>query len=321
MIEVRATATRAAAGGLLLSVILAASAWAGEGGSSHYMPGTQGDFAMALIGKKGFYVRNDIMHIRGEIGTVTLGNHVLASAKQRVWVNTLKGIYLGDELALGARWGTVVSVPYALDAHLSGDVVDPIVASRSGSRGGLGDISVTPLLNWSRCDFHFGLGCNVFLPTGSYSADRTINLGRNYWSFDPTLSFTWLNPKRGHEVSFVTGVVFNTENSATDYQTGTEFHFDFNVAQHFSKRFAAGVLGYWYHQLTDDTGPLVDRANALFPGVGGFRGEAFGLGLGVTYTATIGCKDVTFILKAIEDLHVKNRFDNTTFMLSFALGF
>lgn len=222
--------------------------------------------------------------------------------------------------------GAVVSVPYVFDARVSGDLVVPAGASRSGSRGGLGDISVTPLLNWKKCDFNFSLGCNIFVPIGSYSADRIINLGRNYWSFDPTFAFTWLHPKRGHEISFVTGVMFNTENTATDYSSGNEFHVDFNVAQHFSKRFAVGVLGYYYHQLTDDTGPLVDRANAVLPsiglnGIGGFRGEAFGLGLGVAYTARIGCKDVTFILKGMEDLHSKSRFDNTMFMFSFALGF
>ena len=66
--------------GLLLGLVSAPSADAGEGGSSHYMPGTLGDFAMALIGPKGFYLRNDTIHFEGSIGSVALGDRVSGDA-------------------------------------------------------------------------------------------------------------------------------------------------------------------------------------------------------------------------------------------------
>ena len=46
---------------------------------------------------------------------------------------------------------------------------------------------------------HFNTGVNVYVPVGGYNPDDIINRGRNYWSFVPTFSYTFLHPKRGHE--------------------------------------------------------------------------------------------------------------------------
>lgn len=304
--------------------LMASSSTAEEGGSSHYVPGTQGDFAMALVGPKGFYVRNDVMYLRGRIAGVTLGNGVYTSARQRAWVNVTKGIYLGDRAFAGARWGAVLSLPVVLDAKVSGELAAPLVGSREGSRGGLGDASLTGLLNWTCNQHHVTAGMNIYAPTGSYDKDRVINLGRNYWSFDPTLAYTWLDAKRGHEVSLTAGFMLNTENRATNYTSGNAFHLDFTLAQHFSKRFALGLTGYAYRQVSDDRGPLLDRANTILPGLGlkglgGFRGQAFGLGGAVSYTASFGRRDVTFVLKGMTDLHRKNRMQSDALMFSVAL--
>ena len=98
------------------------AAIAGEGGSSHYMPGSMGDFAMALIGPKGFYVRNDVLYLSGDIGSVTLGNRVYASASQRVWTDMIRTIFLSGGGILGGRFGAVVTMPIVLNAKISGDL-------------------------------------------------------------------------------------------------------------------------------------------------------------------------------------------------------
>jgi hypothetical protein len=293
---------------------------AGEGGSSHYNPGTAGDFAMALIGPPGFYLRNDLFYFDGNIDEVSLGKVVAEDVSQQAWVNILKGIYLAPRGILGSRFGAVVSLPIVFDAKLSGELVSPPV-EREGNRGGLGDMSFTGFLNWNRGQFHTNLGLNVYAPTGYYDEDSIINLGRNYWSFDPLLTFTSLHPKRGHEVSIITGVMFNTENHATDYQTGSEFHVDFMLAQHFSPQFAVGLTGYYYDQLTDDDGPLVDQLNALGRASGGFRGDGVGLGPAVLFTPKLFGRDVNLIAKWIHDVDTSNRFDGDRFYFSVAFGF
>jgi hypothetical protein len=322
-VSARTAARRALGWMLLLGVGMAVAvrpAAGGEGGSSHYNPGTMGDFAMALIGPAGFYLRNDAFYFDGSIGEVSLGKAVLDHADQQAWVNITKGIYLAPWGILGSRFGAVVSFPVIFDAKLSGELAFPNVQGE-GSRGGFGDMSFTSFLNWSKGQFHTNVGLNVYAPTGYYNPDSIINLGRNYWSFDPTLTFTWLHPERGHEISFIAGTMFNTENHATDYTSGDEFHLGFMVAQHFSPKFAVGVTGYYYRQFTDDEGPLVDQLNALGRAGNGFRGEGMGLGPAVLYTPKIFGKDVNLIAKWLHDLDTTNRFDGDRVFLSVAFGF
>jgi len=322
----RESIQRATAAAVVLCGMATAPAIAGEGAGSHYMPGTGGDFAMALIGPAGFYVRNDLMYFQGDIGPVTLGNRVYASASQDVWANTVKGIYLAEGGLFGGRFGAVISLPIVIDAAASGEAVSPIDVELSGSRSGLSDIAMTGFLNWSSGNSHFSAGMTIYAPTGSYDEDRIINLGRNYWSFDPLVTYTWLHPKRGHEFSVTTGVMFNTRNDATDYESGAEWHADFTLAQHFSPRFAVGLVGSLLEGLSDDDGPLLDQANAVLPALGlrplgGFRASYFGAGPAVLYTAKLGDTDVNLIGKYLFDLSHENRFDSDYLMLSAAFKF
>lgn len=299
------------------------SAVAGEGGSSHYMAGTQGDFVMALIGPKGFYVRNDLLYLSGDIGSVTLGNRVYASASQRVWTDMIKAIYLSDVGILGGRFAAVLTVPVVFNAKVSGNLVAPPVGERSGSRSGIADVTATGFLNWNHGMSHFSSGVNVYIPVGGYNPDDIINRGRNYWSFVPTFSYTWLHPKRGHEFSGTTGVFLNTTNNATHYKTGNEWYGDFVAAQHLSPKFAIGLEGYTLQQFTDDSGPLLDRANLVLPALGlqplgGFRGHGFGLGPAILFSHKFGGTDVNFIGKYIVDIVHTNRFNNSYAMLSVA---
>jgi hypothetical protein len=299
--------------------------FAGEGGSSHYVPGTQGDFAMALIGPKGFYLRNDLMYARGSIGPVTLGNRVYTSAHQELWVDVVKGIYLTGPGLLPAkgRFGFAVSLPIVINARVSGDLVFPVTASKSGSRSGVADPSLTGFANWSFGASHLSTGVTLYIPVGGYSPDDIINRGRNYWSTTPTATYTWLNPKKGTEFSTTTGFYFNSTNNATHYKTGNEWFMDFMLSQHFSPKFAVGLEGYTLQQMTDDSGPLLQRANTVLPALGlqplgGFRGQSFGIGPAALFSPKIGKTPVSFIVKWMPDLVHHNRFDNKYVMLSVA---
>ena len=153
----------------------------------------------------------------------------------------------------------------------------------------------------------------IFAPTGSYATNRVFNPGRNYWGFDPTFAYTWLHETRGHEVSLTAGYLVNTRNHATNYRSGNEFHLDYLIAHHFSPRFAFGIPGYWYKQVSSDDHPLLDGQN-----LGGFRGESAGIGLALLYKPTIAGNDVSFILKWVHDIYAKRRFEGSEIMLSVA---
>jgi hypothetical protein len=302
----------------VLTFFLMPAAHATEGGASLYLPGTYNDFSAAVFGPSGVYFRNDFFAYHGTISTAPIGGRLFNDVDQRVWMNSLKFNLLTETRILSARYGAALTLPVVLYGHAEGFVqLDPGQARRQNDRSGIGDLYLAPIqLNWRWDDHHLTFSQGIFAPTGSYDADRVFNLGRNYWGFDPNLSYTWLHETRGHEVSFTAGYLVNTRNHDTNYRSGHEFHLDFLVAQHFSPRFAFGVPGYWYKQVSGDDASVLDKLN-----LGGFRGESAGIGLAILFRPTIGGKDVSFILKWVHDIYAKRRFEGSEIMLSAAFKF
>ena len=92
------------------------------------------------------------------------------------------------------------------------------------------------------------------------------------------------NRKRGHEL-----------------QTGTQLHLDGTLAQHFplwGGLAASGINGYWYEQVTGDSG-----SGAKF---GDFKGRTAGLGPVVSYVTKIGGQDVIAEMKWLHELETKS---------------
>jgi hypothetical protein len=107
--------------------------------------------------------------------------------------------------------------------------------------------------------------------------------------------------------------MLNTENHDTNYKTGAEFHLDFAVNQFLSKTFAVGVRGYYYDQVSGDSG-----SGAL---LGGFKSEAFGLGPGFVWIPKSAGGKLTVLAKWMHDVHAENRFKNDYVTLSVAWKF
>jgi hypothetical protein len=61
------------------------------------------------------------------------------------------------------------------------------------------------------------------VPTGAVHADAG---GGN----------TYFNPQTGHEFSGVLGFTYNFMNTATQYQSGADLHFDWGASQFLSKQ-------------------------------------------------------------------------------------
>jgi hypothetical protein len=298
-----------------LAFFLNPGAHATEGGTSLYLPGTYNDFSAAVFGPSGVYYRNDFFAYHGTISAAPIGGRLLNDIDERVWMNSLKFNLLTDTHVLGARYGAALTLPIVLYGHAEGFVqLNPGEARRQNDRTGIGDLYFAPIqLNWQWNDHYLTFSQGIFAPTGSYDVDRVFNLGRNYWGFDPNLSYTWLNEKLGHEVSLTAGYLFNTRNDDTKYRSGNEFHFDFLVAHHFSPLFAVGLPGYWYKQMSGDNGSLFDGSN-----LGSFRGESAGVGLAILFRPTIASKDTSFILKWLHDIYAKRRLEGSQIMLSVA---
>jgi hypothetical protein len=229
-----------------LAVLTKPPVHATEGGVSHYLPGTYNDFAAGVFGPSGLYFRNDFFAYHGKISQAPIGGRLFNDVEQRVWMDSLKFSLITDWEFIGARYGATVTLPVMLYGFAEGFLqLEPGQRRRQNDRTGIGDLYLAPFqLNWRWPDHHLTFSQGIYLPTGSYDRHRVINLGRNYWSFDSNLTYTWLSQTRGHEGTFNAGYLINTRNTATDYRSGNEFHLDFLFAQHFTPRrgWDAGIL-------------------------------------------------------------------------------
>jgi hypothetical protein len=131
--------------------------------------------------------------------------------------------------------------------------------TRTDTANGISDMILIPFwLGWNKGDFKWATQLNIYAPTGEYNAGQLANVGLNYWTFEPLVSFSYLSKKIGLEFSTTAGVDFNTNNDATDYQSGKVFHIDATLAQHLPL-FGYGIIGlganaYYWKQFSADSG-------------------------------------------------------------------
>ena len=291
------------------------SAQAAEGGNSHYLPGTAGDVLIAQSPKPGLQVAYTQWYQTGDVDTSVLGGAVGVDLDLDLYLAIPGAIYTFEEPILGATYTVGIAVPFGyanLDAKLAVPGGNNINASEDSFS--LADIALTPVqLNWNFDRFGFKFAEVVITPSGAYDVDEAVNLGRNYWSFDTIAAMTWANVSTGTAISIAPGIMVNTENDDTDYKTGTEFHLDFVANQFLSKSVALGIRGYYYKQITGDSG-----SGAV---LGDFKSESYGIGPGIVWIPKFAKGDLTVLAKWIHDFHSENRFESDFYTLAVAWKF
>jgi hypothetical protein len=290
-------------GGLLCLGILFIGqlpSYASEGGSSYYFPGAFASFAVAVAPDQGPLFTDQALYYHAKVDKAVLQGRVDLSLKATAVYNyfgffdTLESPVLGGKLQLGGAIPLgYVSLKAGIDTTQLGshDITDRDF--------NIGDSLLLGALYWNTGDFHFKLGEMIFTPTGRYSTSDLANVGRNYWGFDTSCAATWLSSKTGTEISIMPGIIFNTENNATDYKTGNEFHMDFMLNQFLAKNFALGAQGYYYKQVTGDSGSGAK--------LGDFKGESYGFGPALLWQPGFDNGKLTLIGKWIFDSHHENR--------------
>lgn len=293
---------------------------ASESGTSHYIQGAYGDLLMGLIPGEGFAVRNDTIYMSQSLTQTFKGGYVYGKLNAYTAINLTKLSYAADVPAIGGMLGLAAGIPIILNTNVGGEIniFDPrsrhhgLSKSGDGNRGGLSDIFVTPFAAWNFGECHLAVMPTVFFPTGYYDKKTLTNLGMNYYTFDGNVAFTWLN-KSGYELSLNAGYMINTENTATRYLSGNQFHLDWTAAYHYTERFAFGAVGYVVAQTTPDSG----RGATMGP----YYSSGVGIGPLVSYTVPVGGKDLTFIAKWLCDVSSQNRLTGNTVYASMAIKF
>ena len=157
------------------------------------------------------------------------------------------------------------------------------------------------------------MGVTGFFPVGDYREGAIANVANHRLATDVNGAITWLDPNIGLDLSVAMGVTFNQENSATNYRTGNEFHLEWAATQNLSKELSIGLVGYFYRQLTGDSG-----TGAI---LGPFKGEVTALGGTVGYNFKLGDLPIATRIKVYREFDVQNRLQGTAgyFTLSMPL--
>jgi hypothetical protein len=290
--------------GLVLgtSLLVVANAYAVEGGYSNYVPGTYGDFGMAVEPEARLTLRNDLYaYFADGDGSVRSGV-IEAAAEFDILANFTTLLYKPGVELLGASYALGVFLPIAyvdLDVSLR---VGPVTVNGEDDEFGLGDIALIPMmLFWNQGKFHMSFAQYIVVPTADYDEDNLANVGLNYWSFDTNFALTYLDEEAGRDWSFNIGHIYNTENDATDYQTGRELHVDVALNQFLSESLALGIHGFYLKQITGDSG-----SGAV---LGNFKAEAAGIGPAILWSKQFGERNVTFVAKWLHEFDVENRLE------------
>lgn len=270
-------------------------AQATEGGGGAYPNGAQG-FLAGVLPPPGFYYIGYLQHYSADALMDGSGDKVPVPFKLNVSAAVSRFLYQSDTPLLGGRLGAYVFLPLL---HASADT-----GLGSGSKSGLGDISAGPYVSWSfGKNLHMVAGFEITMPTGSYEKTELVNLGRNYWTFQPVFGVTYLTDG-GMEFSGKFMYDINTENRDTDYKSGQEFHFDYAVGYH-TGPWTLGAVGYYYNQITGDSG-----AGAV---LGDYEGRVIAIGPGVRYDAKNG---VSVEFRYNREFEAENRAEGDKFWVN-----
>ncbi|WP_036255748.1 SphA family protein [Methylocapsa acidiphila] len=239
-----------------------------------------------------------------------IGYSIVANISQISWVTDLK--ILGGSLGFAALLPLIAERTTA-SLEFVGRLGVQRECSRTGSTNALGDSAYAAFIGWDSGEHHWNATLTGFAPTGYDSSTSISFTGLNRPGVDIKGGYTYLSLQTGFEASAALGITINAVNSATNYQSGDELHFEGALMEHLPFGLAAGVGGYYYQQVTPDSGSG-DR-------LGAFRGRVASIGPLLTYTFQQGAQQVTVSGRWFHEFDVANRVQgNSVFAsLSFPL--
>jgi hypothetical protein len=194
---------------------------------------------------------------------------------------------------------------------LTGPLGNQFDVSRRDSAIVLGDPIATVSLGKAFGKTSVDLTSTTNIPAGNYRNGSLANVSFNRWIEDVSLAVSWHAPDKGWDVTGKIGYTYNWENHATDYKSGQDIHVEASVERLFSKAFSLGALGYYYDQITGDSG-----SGAV---LGSFEGRVVGMGGTAAYNLVMGRSPATIRLRVLEEFDAKRRLEGTGIFLSLSL--
>jgi hypothetical protein len=294
--------------GAVLLACLAGTAGAEEGGSGHYLPGSMSSFMDSVAPKETFLARGNLVYYNGSAGKqqpLPIAGVTALGVDATSWALGLT-LFWRPPVELGEGWSYAMSatLPY-LWMDVSANVgTQQATISRSSSTNAMGDIVLMPLmLNYNVSpDLNLNARLGFYAPTGNYEVGRLANTGKNFWTTEPTFALMYFGQKNGREASLFAGWDFNQENPDTHYKSGTPFHLDGTLAQHFpwlGGLAGVGINGYYYKQISGDSGSGAT--------LGAFKGKTAGIGPVASFITKVDGRDLVAEVKWLHETDTQNR--------------
>lgn len=285
-----------------------------EGGISFYVPGLYGDIAIAVAPPPGHYLLSTTIHYKSEAANSLLPNNIDEKIEAKTTVELIRGFWVSDETFLGATMMMGFRVA-AFDIDVSANLQTPSgTVHIEENNKNFGDLALMPLsLFWKIGDIHLNLYEVISIPVAQYNPNNFTNTGLNHWAFDTVLSATWLDPKSGIEISVAPGLIYNTENPDTNYQSGVEFHMDAMLNLHLSNELVVGLHGSYYKQLTADKGSD--------PSLGAFKGRSYAIGPAIVWHKNIGQQKYYASAKWLHEFDAINKAEGDLTLISIGMKF
>ena len=305
---------KAAAAAVMLTMAAGSKAQAAEAGFGTYGLGGNA-FGAGVTPPAGTYVTTAVGYYQAEISSrIPSGNVTLnAGATVDFFISSLNVLYVPERKLFGGNLGLSLTVPVGwidIDATIA---VGPLSGSREVSGWGLGDIVPRAQLGWQHGDFAHTVWVQAVTPTGRYSPTFAPNIGLNRPGIDTGLAVTYTHKPTELQFNGAAGFTFNFENDETEYQTGTEFHFEWAIGRELHKGFMIGIVGYNYRQLTDNSDSGATQ--------GAFKSQVDAIGPGLSYTTTIGTTPFIFNLRHYHEFNAENRWEGNQTVASGTIRF
>ncbi len=137
----------------------------------------------------------------------------------------------------------------ALNAALSASANDD---DHKGSKFGLGDIELAPIMRWSSDAHQVVFIPSILLGTGDFKAGRAYNPGAGKFStFRPTLQYSYIG--EGWDFGIRSAFSISGRNKDTQYRSGNTWNVDWSAMKFVTDATRIGLQGYVIYQATDDT--------------------------------------------------------------------
>jgi hypothetical protein len=293
---------------------------ADEGGVSFWLPGLFGSLA-SLPSDPGWSVTSLYYHASVNANAskdFLLGGKIVGGIKGNADLLAYGPTYTFKEPLLGGQASfSLLNVAgtnqAAIDATLTGPHGKTISGSASQSLTSVGDLLPQATLKWNDGVHNFMTYVTGDVPVGDYNSQRLANLGLGHGAIDFGAGYTYFNPQSGNEFSATGGFTYNFKNPFTQYTNGVDLHLDLGASHFVTKDVQLGLVGYYYQQITGDSGPGAT--------LGSFESRVAGVGPQIGYLFPIGDAKGYVNLKGYKEFAAQNRPEGWNLWLAFSVAF